>query len=764
MRSLQLTATEIPPRPRAELTFAAALQTLQRFAATAVRCHLMIGAASSGRTTAARFVADAIQRRDGLVPVYISSSEIRWELYGSHQVDSPWAAIEAHIHERLWIALQAGRPVVLDATYTRREYRLAITQALDLPLPVQWVGWWLDTPRHLCLQWNRQRQQPVAESIIQEHCAQLLQTTGAPQRREGFAAVVRLAIRHRSDLGAYINSAYDQLEARIQAGALRERGYALHGYSRLLDLERLLYLIALLSRYPQLTATGAARDPELLQLLSPLPAGGSAQLAAALLETLHGRCYGDPLAVAADLEWLDQQGFSSRSSHHCAEGSPPLPPVQPPPWPAGRPRPLGGLPALAERQRFSRTFSLLRHLIHHPGDRQPGMRIDAHLAATLNHQYPDAEPWRPREVHELITATLTPYGFRLPGGSGKPGYTLGLALLSRQQLLEVHRLLERQSCHHSDPEAEGLSRELRARLNSCGIELPGLGSNACSERQCQRRALHSQLEEAIAAHQRLQLCRFDLDPGQPVEVCGWPLQVLHHRERWWLLLEHDHIGHACGLLAAIPIAQLRWQGIRDSRGRDPQRHGQALRWAERLRQFCAGLELGPDLTAQQALLQARAAERRALLQTLKLRCTAAVMAEIQQELGRFHPACVRLAPPLPGDPWWPSTSPWCCLRAELGASHPYPLELDLPPWVITGAKDLRRWLFAWGAGLRIEAPALVEAERQRWLAAHQLPGTDPSGTSVQIKTMGRDTAEAERKQQRICKRIGPQRLNSSRYQ
>jgi predicted kinase len=713
----------------------------------------MIGAASSGRTTAARFVADAIQRRDGLVPVYISSSEIRWELYGSRRVDTPWAAIEARIRERLWAALQAGQPVVLDATYTRRQYRLAITQALDLPIPVEWVGWWLDTPTHLCLQWNRQRQHPIAESVIEEHCAQLLQATGAPQRREGFAAVVRLETRHWSDLGAFIHSAYGQLEARIQAGALREGGYALHGYSRLLDLERLLYLIALQSRYPQLTATGAARDPELLQLLSPLPAGGTAQLAAALLERLHGRCYGDPLAVAADLEWLDQQGFSSRWSQRCAEGSAPLPPVQPPPWPCGLPRPVGGLPALAERQRFSRTFSLLRHLIHHPGDRQPGLRIDEHLAATLNRQYPEAEPWRPREVHELITTTLTPYGFRLPGCSGKQGYTLGLALLSRQQLLEVHRLLERQSRHHGDPGAEGLSRELAARLSSCGIALPRPQSSG--EGQGQRRALHSQLEQAIAAHQRVQLSRFDLDPGQAVELCGWPLQLLHHRERWWLLLEHDHIGHACGLLAALPMAQLRWQGIRDSRGRDPLRHGQALRWAERLRQFCAGLELGPDLQAQQALLQARAAERRALLHTVKLRCTAAVMAELQQELGRFHPGCVRLAPPLPGDPWWPSSSAWCCLRAELGASHPYPLELDLPPWVITGAKDLQRWLFAWGAGLQIEGPAGLQGERLRWLAAQQPANPEQYCAQVQRNALAADPVARQSKRQRIRKRIGP---------
>jgi hypothetical protein len=49
----------------------------------------MIGAASCGRSTAVRFVADAIQCRDRCVPVYISCSEIRWELYGSHWVDSP---------------------------------------------------------------------------------------------------------------------------------------------------------------------------------------------------------------------------------------------------------------------------------------------------------------------------------------------------------------------------------------------------------------------------------------------------------------------------------------------------------------------------------------------------------------------------------------------------------------------------------------------------------------------------------------------------
>jgi hypothetical protein len=123
--------------------------------------------------------------------------------------------------------------------------------------------------------------------------------------------------------------------------------------------------------------------------------------------------------------------------------------------------------------------------------------------------------------------------------------------------------------------------------------------------------------------------------------------------------------------------------------------------------------------------------------TLRLRCTSALMAEIQLELGRFHPACVPAPLPLGagstalGDPW---------------RAGPAALVVLL------------------GAGLLIEAPASLQAERLHWLAAHQLPGADPSGTSVQTKAMVRDAAEAERKRLRLRKRIGPSALNSSKHQ
>lgn len=46
--------------------------------------------------------------------------------------------------------------------------RLALTQALPLPAPVEWIGWWLFTPLATCLAWNQRRQRLVPEAVIKE--------------------------------------------------------------------------------------------------------------------------------------------------------------------------------------------------------------------------------------------------------------------------------------------------------------------------------------------------------------------------------------------------------------------------------------------------------------------------------------------------------------------------------------------------------------------------------------------------------------------
>ena len=47
---------------------------------------------------------------------------------------------------------------------------------------------------------------------------------------------------------------------------------------------------------------------------------------------------------------------------------------------------------------------------------------------------------------------------------------------------------------------------------------------------------------------------------------------------------------------------------------------------------------------------------------------------------------------------------------SLSDTHPYPVELDLPPWTVAADIDLRSWLFAFGGGIRIESPDVLRQE------------------------------------------------------
>lgn len=306
-----------------------------------LRFHMMIGPGCSGKSTTARILVRALQTQRKCTIRYISSAGIRRELYEDSSVYGRWAEVEAEIHSQLLQAISAEETVILEASYTRRAFRLAITQALELPVAVQWIGWWLDTPLQLCLEWNRQRTVPLPEGVIKKHCAQLLQAAPVPHRQEGFTQVVRLRPEQGIPLEQLVPAELERLDGCLQRAANRDAAYQLHGYSRLLDLERLLYLIRLLSDHPKLSGTEEPDGSEVEHLLSPLPASGVPERAAALLARLHGACYGNALAVSRDLAWLDQQGYTSR---WLGVREDTLPLIEPPPWPRPQQRPEGGLP------------------------------------------------------------------------------------------------------------------------------------------------------------------------------------------------------------------------------------------------------------------------------------------------------------------------------------------------------------------------------------------------------------------------------------
>jgi predicted kinase len=194
---------------------------LRRPATAPLRCHLLIGQPASGKSTLARSLAPLLSAPGDPPARVLSTDRIRQELFGDAAVQGPWIEIQQRLHQRIQEAVAAGIPVIVDATHARRAWRLAITQGLPLPRPVEWIGWWLTTPLAMSLEWNQRRERPVPEPVIQEMAAALADPHLGPCLTEGFAALCELAPTHQDELEAMLRQELAALDTRIRAARLR---------------------------------------------------------------------------------------------------------------------------------------------------------------------------------------------------------------------------------------------------------------------------------------------------------------------------------------------------------------------------------------------------------------------------------------------------------------------------------------------------------------------------------------------------------------
>jgi len=186
-----------------------------------LRCHLLIGQPASGKSTLARSLAPLLSAPGDPPARVLSTDRIRQELFGDAAVQGPWIEIQQRLHQRIQEAVAAGIPVIVDATHARRAWRLAITQGLPLPRPVEWIGWWLTTPLATSLEWNQRRQRPVPVPVIEEMAAALADPHLGPCRAEGFAALCAVIPTHHDALEAMLRQELAALDTRIRAARLR---------------------------------------------------------------------------------------------------------------------------------------------------------------------------------------------------------------------------------------------------------------------------------------------------------------------------------------------------------------------------------------------------------------------------------------------------------------------------------------------------------------------------------------------------------------
>lgn len=144
-------------------------------------CHFLIGPPGCGKSTFANLLTQLYP-----TAIIVSTDQIRLSLFGDESIQGDWSLIEAKAITQIRAAIQAGKPVIYDATNVKKEWRLSLIKQVTTQ-NVQWIAWHLQTPVEVCKEWNKKRNRQVPEEVI-EALFQALQEN-PPDKSEGFAAV-----------------------------------------------------------------------------------------------------------------------------------------------------------------------------------------------------------------------------------------------------------------------------------------------------------------------------------------------------------------------------------------------------------------------------------------------------------------------------------------------------------------------------------------------------------------------------------------------
>ena len=596
--------------------------------------------------------------------------------------------------------------------------------------------------------------------MIRDYAAAVGNKRFGPDRSEGFATIVT-PNPAKENLGApELEAILRKLDRRITTARNRDSTKLahLHRYSRLIDLERLLFLIRLLSSFNGLDDRDPATAAGLRGILNPPPSGDLAERAAAYLTSWkevhggNGECYGDAAAIRGDLSWLEANGFlrldASRytpidlGSDGPAEGS----------------TVNGGYPPLADSRVFRRVFTLLRHVLQEPFDAPEQADSDAFASGELNggqsstfyghliDSLADIEgayaAGQEALLRKDLEGVLTPYGFRgQTTRQGRPvssrhGFFIGSALLSADQLLEVYRALKGAQERLSDQSQQSLLDQLEERLGWAGLlqlERQGqrrsrraVANRSFTEERADTLAVPTQahrVERAIRDRRRVRL-RHLPDPapsdqekrrGHDGSLLVWPLQLLFHNISWYLAFEECAVGSKQGLIRTLRCDRLRLLGdAGNARRSTEQEHEDAMHRLTRLLEVCGGLHFGQEVTGQLAVTQhpPGGGESAQWFETLRFSCTREIFRLIREEPRRFPPAQIRYSRRIGGLSDLPIGELDILEPNAPTDTHPYPVELKLPRWTVLEDWDLHAWLFRYGAGIRIEAPLPLREKHQ----------------------------------------------------
>ncbi|BAY22158.1 hypothetical protein NIES2100_19210 [Calothrix sp. NIES-2100] len=180
-----------------------------------------------------------------------------------------------------------------------------------------------------------------------------------PITAEGFATVKKVDVNSPNFDISQIFNQIQLLPHSLINRTNRDRYLTFHAYIRLLDFERLMYLISLIIRYPGIGNLQATNPSILEGIFGDVPQFTSALAEiTAIIGKLSGHIYADAQAIASDLHWLQENSLININTISASAFIPIVSPHSPisvsPPH------------AYSDVATFQRLIAIIRFILQHP--------------------------------------------------------------------------------------------------------------------------------------------------------------------------------------------------------------------------------------------------------------------------------------------------------------------------------------------------------------------------------------------------------------
>ncbi|NEO73848.1 WYL domain-containing protein [Moorena sp. SIO3H5] len=696
---------------------------------TALICHFLIGPPGSGKSTLAKEIANLGNYR------IISTDHIRKVLYGHESIQGNWSEIEAEVLSQISQGIASNQPIIYDATNAKRPWRMALLNQLTIELnsqPLLWMAWHLCTPLKTCREWNRKRSRQVPEYVIESMFKSL--QNFPPLTAEGFAAVNQVK-------GTVDGFDISKIQKKIKGlprtltnrtNRTHHSQITLHPYSSLLDFDRLLHLIALIIRYPNIGTLHSTDPTEIERVLGTVPEFATPlEEVCALMAKLNGEIYADRNAIATDLQWLQDNGLINSNDHNrlLAEVG-------------NREQGIGNSgqelrEKLSEKYFCKRSNGELQipivknpHLLTHAySDLEPFQRLIKTIRFILHH------PFLPKSENsslKTLTNALQEDGVIIGNGIDtlrkdiekilkpykllrnfplKQGYFAGTGIFSTQELGKVFAVLQSQAKSLDDPMALSTYEMFQQRMTQSKLDHPSTYPVRAIRNRCivdtdslQASALLNhldKLENAIAQGELLELNRikgggrFAGDHDRFFQA--WPLQIVFYNHAWYLAFQH-HGGNQDKLFRFERLDRL-FLGRALGQTRDMKQQWQSLQKLQKLHQASAGLFLGNSAREQQQLLSSNKSERSAVQVTFELWFNDDMFRFVSEGTKRFQH--IKMSPPLTANTSFSKSL--FSLPQTKDPNFPNRFQAILPKWALDDI-DFLRWIIGFGGQVKVVQP------------------------------------------------------------